>query len=243
MRQFQANKDWEANLSGVRFSSRVAVIKTCALCLFALLNIQACTPAVYQIDLKYMPPERSMKQARPNAKITVAVFNDIRQMDDRLLLGQIETVGGSVIPILPRHARVPEAVTDNIRDFLSRAGYQVTVEKPVWNLKEEAIHPDWGKLLIGGNVDSLEIRGENSVPVTTYRTKVRLTFVIADTAGKRILYRSSVETSSSLKDISLSGERIEQEINSTLTDALMKMFNDPATITKIDTALSERQTK
>ncbi len=223
--------------AGGPFSGRFVSIITATLCLVALFALQACTPAVYQINLKFIPPERAIQQPRPDAKITVATFNDIRRMDDRLLLGQIKS-SGDVVPILPMKERVPEAVTSSIRDVLSRAGYKLTDERPVWDLKETTINPHWGRLVIGGNIDTLEMTGEDAIPVKTYQTKVRLTFVLADCAAGKILYRSSVETSSSLKDITFSGERIEKEINTTLTDALMKMLNDPATTRKIDEALS-----
>jgi hypothetical protein len=221
------------------FSWRSVSVIT-ALCLLTLFALQACTPAVYQINLKFIPPEKAMRQPRPDARITVATFNDIRRMDDRLLLGKIKA-SGDVVPIIPMRERVPEAVTSSIRDVLSRAGYKLTDERPTWDLKESTINPRWGKLVIGGNIDTLEMTGEDAIPVKTYQTKVRLTFVLADCAARKILYRSSVETSSSLKDITFSGERIEKEINTTLTDALLKIFNDPATIRKIDEALSAKK--
>jgi hypothetical protein len=222
---------------------RSITLLACTLGLFTLFSINACAPVAYQINLKALPSGKVVRQSHPGAKITVAVFNDIRQTDDRLLFGKVSATGGNVIPILPRYGRVPEAVTNSIRDFLSRAGYQLSGEKPVWNLSEKTINPGWGRLLIGGNIDTLEIMGEDSIPVKTYRTKVRLTLVLADPAEKKILYRSSVETSSSLKDITFSGERIEQELNTTWTDALMKSLNDPAMMKRIDAALSGTQTK
>jgi len=227
-------------LVGNRRSEWSVSAATAVLCLLALLGLQSCTPAVYQINLKFIPPEQDIHQARPDARITVAVFNDVRQMDDRLLLGQIKS-SGNIVPILPMREHVPEAVTSGIRDFLSRAGYKLTDERPSWDLKEPTINPNWGRLVIGGNIDTLELTGEDAIPVKTYQTKVRLTFILADTAARKILYRSSVETSSALKDISLSGEQIEKELNTTLTDALMKMLNDPATLRKLDEALSGKK--
>jgi hypothetical protein len=226
--------------AGKPFFGRSVSAATAALCLLALLALQACTPAVYQINLKFIPPEKTFRQPRPDARITVATFNDVRRMDDRLLLGQIKS-SSDVVPILPMKERVPEAVTSSIRDVLTRAGYKLTDERPPWDLKESTINPHWGKLVIGGNIDTLEMTGEDAIPVKSYQTKVRLTFVLADSVARKILYRSSVETSSALKDITFSGERIEKEVNATFTDALMKMLNDPATINKIDEALSEKK--
>jgi hypothetical protein len=63
--------------------------------------------------------------------------------------------------------------------------------------------------------------------VKTYQAKIHLSFVFANVLDKRIFYRSSVESSSSLKDVSFSQELLQMQINAVLSDALERMFNDP----------------
>lgn len=70
----------------------------------------------------------------------------------------------------------------------------------------------------------------------TYRTKLKLTFVFADVLEKRIFYRSSIENSASLQDISFSEEILDKQISAVLSGALEKMFNDPAMRKRIEDA-------
>ncbi|MGO9139296.1 MAG: hypothetical protein ACLP9S_04965 [Syntrophales bacterium] len=163
----------------------------------------------------------------PDFSITVATFNDIRQVDDRLVLGRVTTLEGDRIPILPRYKKVAEAVTTSIKEYLFKSGYKVSNEIPGWDLKEDMISKNWGRIVIGGNIDELEIVCEKSFPVKTYQAKAKLSFVFANVPDKRIFYRASVENSNSLKDVSFSEELLEKEVNAVLSDALEKMFNDP----------------
>jgi len=94
--------------------------------------------------------------------------------------------------------------------------------------------------LIGGNIDELEIDCDDSFPLKTYRTKLKLTFVFADVLKKRIFYRSSIENSASLQDISFSEEILNKQISAVLSGALEKMFNDQAIKKKIDDALKTK---
>ena len=189
---------------------------------FILLFLQACTPALYHVNLKYEPSDKFLKleKAGPDFLITVAMFNDIRKVDDRQVLGRVTTVEGDLIPIFPRYNKVSEAVTTSIRDYLFKSGYKISNDIPVWDLKEETIGKDWGRILIGGNIDDLEIICEESFPVKTYQAKIKLSFVFANVPEKRIFYRSSVESTSSLKDVSFSEELLETQINTVLSDAL-----------------------
>lgn len=197
---------------------------------FILLFLQACTPALYHVTLKYEPTGKILKleKAGPDFLMTVAMFNDIRQVDDKVQVGRVTTIGGSVVPILPKYMKVPDAVTMNIREYLFKSGYKIPNDIPNWDLREETIDKGWGKILVGGNIDELEIVCEDSIPVKTYQAKVKLTFVFADVPEKRIFYRSSIESSASLKDVSFSEKILDKQISAVLSDVLEKMFNDPA---------------
>lgn len=194
-----------------------------------LVGVTACSPAVYHVNLKYEAAGQIQKTERPGSDIliTVATFNDIRKMDDRLLLGMVTTMEGDRIPILPRYNKATESVTTSIREYLFKSGYNVSKDMPVWDLREETISKSWGRILIGGNIDELEIVCMKSFPTKTYQAKIKLSFVFANVPDKKIFYRASVENSNSLKDVSFSEELLEQQINAVLSDALEKMFNDP----------------
>jgi hypothetical protein len=213
---------------------------------FIVLFLQACvTPELYHADLKYEPtgtfPE--MEKAGSNSLITVAMFNDIRKIDDKLQLGRVTTMGGTVIPVFPQYMKIPDSVTTSIREYLFKSGYRISNDVPIWDLREETINKGWGKILVGGNIDELEIVCDDSFPVKTYRTKLKLTFVFADVAKKRIFYRSSIENSASLQDISFSEEILNKQTSAVLSGALEKMFNDPAMRKRIEDALKMKNNR
>ena len=217
------------NLNENRTSYISGIISQASLLIFVLVGLAACSPAVYHVNLKYEAAGQIQKTERTGSDIpiTVATFNDIRKMDDRLLLGTVTTMEGDRIPILPRYNKAAESVTTGVREYLFKSGYNVSKGMPVWDLKEETISKDWGGILIGGNIGDLEIVCEKSFPTKTYQAKIKLSFVFANVLDKRIFYRASVENNNSLKDISFSVELLEQQINAALSDALEKMFNDP----------------
>ena len=217
------------NLEKKKASYVSGIIFQAILLICVLAGLTACSPAVYHVNLKYEPAGQVLKPEKsgPDFPVTVAMFNDIRKMDDRLLLGRVTTLNGDRIPILPRYNKATEAVTTSVREYLFKSGYKVSNEMPVWDLKEETISQDSGRILIGGNIDELEIVCEKSFPVKTYQAKIKLTFVFANIPDKRIFYRSTVENSNSLKDVSFSEELLAKQINAVLSDALGQMFNDP----------------
>ena len=205
---------------------------------FILLFLQACAPSLYHVNLKYEPTGKFLKleKSGPDFLVTVAMFKDIRRVDDKLQLGRVTTVEGSVIPILPKNMKVADTVTMNIREYLFESGYRVSNDIPIWDLREETINKGWGKILVGGNIDELEIVCDDSFPMKTYRTKAKLHFVFADVPEKRIFYRSSVESSASLEDVSFSEKVLDKQMIAVFSDALEKMFNDPATKKGIEDA-------
>ena len=214
-----------------------------ALAAFIILFLQACvTPEPYHANLKYEPtgtfPE--IEKSGSNSLITVAMFNDIRKIDDKQQLGRVTTMGGTVVPIFPEYMKIPDAVTTSIREYLFKSGYRISNDVPIWDLREETINKGWGKILVGGNIDELEIVCDDSFPVKIYRTKLKLTFVFADVAQKRIFYRSSIENSASLEGASFYEEILNKQISAVLSGALEKMFNDQAIKKKIDDALKTK---
>lgn len=197
--------------------------------IFMLIGLYGCTPAVYHANLAYQPTgtvTQTPKSGTDNL-VTVALANDIRKVDDTLQLGRVITLGGKVVPILPKYRKAAEAVTMNIRSYLSDSGYKVSNDIPNWDLDEKTILTSWGKILVGCNIDELEITGKESFPMTTYRTKVKLTFVFANVPEKKIFYRSSVESSSTLDDVFFSEKILGQQISTAVSNSLTTMFNDP----------------
>lgn len=130
--------------------------------------------------------------------------------------------------------KVPNAVTMNVTEYFFKSGYRLSNNVPIWDLREETINKDWGKILVGGTIDELEIVCDDSFPVKTYRANVKLTVVFANVPAKTISDQIRVKSSSSLKDISFSEEMLEQQINAVLSDALERIFTDPEMKKRID---------
>jgi hypothetical protein len=64
--------------------------------------------------------------------------------------------------------------------------------------------------------------------------------VIADIPTGKILYRSSVESNSSLEYVSFSEARLEEQINIAMGDAIEKVFEDKNLAQKIKESLVEQ---
>ena len=205
---------------------------------FILSFLQACAPALYHVNLKYEPTGTSQKLEKAGTEplITITMFNDIRQTDNKSQLGSVTTMVGSVAPILSRDMKITNAVTMNIRKYLYLSGYRVSSDVPVWDLKKETINKGWGEILIGGNIDALEIVCDDSFSGKTCQTNVILTFVFADVQKKKIFNFSTIETGASLDVTSFSEEILDKQINAALSDAVEKMLNDSEIKKKIDDA-------
>jgi len=105
-----------------------------------LLGLQACAPALYHVTLKYEPSEKFLKseETKPDFLLTVAMFRDIRQTNDKLQLGTVTSMNGGRIPILPKNVKVPDAVTMNVREYFLKSGYRLSNNVPIWDLREDS---------------------------------------------------------------------------------------------------------
>jgi hypothetical protein len=95
------------------------------------------------------------------------------------------------------------------------------------------------KLLIGGSIEELELICRKGFPTDSYKALIKLNLVLADPAKGKILYRSSVESNTSLEHVSFSEARLEEQINIALADAIEKIFEDRKIAQKLKEALAE----
>ncbi|MHB9098371.1 MAG: hypothetical protein ACYC5X_11200 [Syntrophales bacterium] len=206
-----------------------------------LLLASGCAPALYNIDMRYEPTKVIPPAVTDGRKyvLTVATFLDQRKMEDTLLIGRVTKSDGTTIPILPKYVKPPEAVTAALRELLFKSGYVVSPDKPAWDLKEGTISPEWGTILIGGTIDALDVTCLDSLSMKRYSAKARVTLIFADVQKKRIFYRITSESSSSLDHIVFSEEKLESQINGVLSDALEKAIEGPETSSRIREALKQ----
>ncbi len=212
-----------------------------AACLLLLLLASGCTPLLYNVDMRYQPTKVIPPAVTDGRKygLTVATFIDQRKMEDTLLIGRVTKSDGATIPILPKYVKPPEAVTAALRELLFKSGYAVSPDKPAWDLKEGTISPEWGTILIGGTIDDLDVTCLDNLTMKRYSAKARVTLIFADVQKKRIFYRITSESSSSLDHIVFSEEKLESQINGVLSDALEKALEGPETGSRIREVLKK----
>lgn len=212
---------------------RIAVF----LCLLGILS--GCAPKIYNVNMRYEPTKVIPPAVTDGRKysLTVASFTDQRKMEDTLLIGRVIKSNRTPIPILPRYVKPTDAVTAALREVFFKSGYAVAPGRPAWDLNEATIRPEWGTILVGGTIDTLDVTCVETRTMKRYTATVRLTLIFADVQKKKIFYRLVSESSSSLDHVFLSEARLESEINGVLSDAIEKALEGPETGRQIREAL------
>jgi hypothetical protein len=168
--------------------------------------------------------------------MTVAAFNDARPGGKDLLIGRVTTSMGGLTHVIPKNMKPSTAVSTIVKDFLVKSGYQVSVTMPAWNLKEGNVRKEWGKFLIGGNIDELEVVCQNDIPIKTYDSRARVTIVVADVQTGKIIHQVSAASVNSLEHVYFSEGMLEQQISSAITEAVIKAFEGDTFKEKIQNA-------
>lgn len=203
----------------------------------------ACAPDLYSIDMKYKPSAAVSSRTQGETgkvHVTVATFEDARKNPDKMIIGRVIKTDGGKIPVLPKFVKPDDAVTAGIREYLKKAGYAVSGEKPSWDLKADSLRKEWGNIVIGGSIEDLDVSCEDLMPQKKYRAKARLTVYFADTNKKWIFYKTTTESSSSLDHVLFSEQRLEEQINGVLSNAVEKVFEAGEAERKITAVLREK---
>lgn len=198
--------------------------------LFLLFFITGCAPTIYSVDLKYMASDTALPTASSGQKfiMTVAAFNDARPGGEDLLIGRVTTALGGSTSVIPKYMNPSASVSTIVKNVLVKSGYQVSVAMPAWTLRESAIQKDWGKFVVGGSIDELEVVCQNDIPIKTYDSRVKVTIVIADVQTGKIIHQVSAAGRNSLEHVYFSEEMLGQQISSAITEAVVKAFEGEA---------------
>jgi len=186
--------------------------------------------SLYGIDMRYVPVKPITVQERPcgDHRVAVAVLRDARAGGDPLRIGTVIEPGGSRVPVLPERITAGEAVSSGIRSYLVRSGCTVAEGAPAWDLREDTIRPEWGDILLGGTIDALEVtcdRSDRFNPLNRYKARAKLTIVMADGKTRKIVHRTTVESTSSLEDLGFSRETLAAQLNGVLSDAIERIVD------------------
>ena len=224
------------NLSGI------AVLGLLVYC----LGITGCASGLHNsVNMNYDAEKASIPAYLKNDDkgssnvINIAEFVDTRK-DDPMIIGRVVEKNGMKTLVLPKYAKPTQAVASGIKRYLSKAGYKTSGIAGQWDLKEETIPKVDSKLIIGGNIEELELTCRKGFPTDSYKASMKLNIVIADAAKRKILYRSSVESNSTLEHVSFSEARLEEQINIAMADAIEKVFEDRKLAQKLKEAMTEQ---
>ena len=209
------------------------------------LGISGCSTSLYSVNLNYdagkanIPAYLKADDKGRNAAIAIAEFVDTRKGDDQMVIGRVVEKDGMKTLVLPKYTKPTQAVASGIKRYLTKAGYKILSSAGQWDLKEETIPKDDSKLIIGGSIDELELTCRKGFPTDSYKARMKLSLVLADAAKGKILYRSSVESNSTLEHVSFSEARLEEQINIAMGDAIERVFEDRNLAQKLKEAMTE----
>jgi hypothetical protein len=212
--------------------------------LFFIFSILGCAGTnLYSInmyyDAKQAPVPAYFKADTSGAIISVAEFTDTRQMDDTLIIGRVVEKDGANTLVMPKNIKATKAISNGIKEYLKKARYKVADKIEQWDLKEETIPKGDFKVLIGGNIDELEISCRRGFPSNTYTTKIKLNIVFADMVKEKIFYQSKVETSYTKEHVLFSEEDLGEQAGIALGDAIENLFEDKTVAQKLKEAIAQ----
>ena len=209
------------------------------------LCINGCANSIYSVNMNYdavganIPAYLKNDAKGSNAVITIAGFVDTRKVDDPMVIGRVVEKDGMKTLVLPKYTKPTKAVTIGIKRYLSKAGYEIAGAAVQWDLREETMPKVNSNLIIGGSMSELELTCRKGFPTDLYKAVIKLNLVLADPAKGKILYRSSVESNTSLEHVSFSEARLEEQINIAMGDAIEKIFEDRNMAQKLKEAMTE----
>jgi hypothetical protein len=209
------------------------------------LSITGCATRLYSVNMNYdaekanIPAYLKADNKGGNAAITITEFVDIRKGEDQMVIGRVVEKDGMKTLVMPKHAKPTQAVAFGIKRYLVKAGYKILSSAGQWDLKEQTIPKVDSKLIIGGSIDELEITCRKGFPTDSYKAGMKLNLILADAVKGKILYRSSVESNSSLEHVSFSEARLAEQLNIVMGDAIEKVFEDRKFAQKLKEAMTE----
>jgi len=216
------------------------------LLLIMVFGLSGCaTTGIYSISMDYdaenavIPFYLKPDQKALQSIIGVAEFVDTRKIDDPLVIGRVINKSGMKVLVLPKYTKPTYAVADGMRQYLRKAGYNLSGVVDQWDSEEKTMPKiSHIRVLIGGVIEEMEINCRRDFPTNTYTTKLKLTVHVADMLEKKILYRATVEATTSLEHVAFSEDRMGYQASVALGDAIEKMFAKIELADKINEALS-----
>ena len=211
-------------------------------CAFSILSCVA--NSLYSVNLRYdaanavIPQYLIADQKIQGKTVSVSEFTDTRKMEDRLVIGRVVEKNGMKILVLPQYTKPTQALAQGVKEYFKKAGYKVTAKLEKWDLNEENLPKINSRILVGGNIEEMEITCRRGFPTNSYKTTIKLKIIIADLAKNKIIHKSSVESIISQEHVSFSEERLGEQASTALGDSIEKVFEEKAVALKIKEILA-----
>lgn len=225
--------------------NRWSFIYICGL-LFSIFIFSGCAgPGLYSINMYYDAQQAAIPtNLKNNLKtdepvISVAEFTDSRKIDDTLVIGRVIETDGMQTLVFPKTLKATKTISNGIKQYLRKAGYKVAERIEQWNLNEENIPQGNAKVLIGGNIEELDINCRKSSLTNSYTSNIKLNIVFADISKGKILYKSNVESSYSREHVLFSENILGEQADIILADAIEKLFEDKVVMQKLKEAIGQ----
>jgi len=187
------------------------------------------------VNLNYEPTKQAI---RPDINLnrvifTITEFNDLRDMENKNIVGRVVDTKEKEIPIVSLDKRPSYAFASAIKDAFFRAGLTVAGDIPKWDNKEESIKKDWGRIVIGGNINEINLVVKEGIATKTYEAKANVRLMISDTKSSRIFYIPTYESSNTVTDITFSEEKAQRNLNAVISTIIDRMMADKELWNKI----------
>lgn len=212
------------------YKRRYNLLFTIALLLFAFcaaVSLSACAQvSPYTIDINYQPADTTPALSKDVWKLvlTVAKFNDLRQLKDKMEIGKVIKSDGTEIPIFPKFRIPSDAVTHAVKEYLTKAGNRISTDSPAWDLNKDTINQDWGNIIIGGNIHEFEIICDKKFPIKKYTARVKFVAGFANVRKPEKIVKITVESTPTLEHVSFSEKKIEEVMNEAMSTAIRRVF-------------------
>ena len=214
--------------------------------LLLIFIVSGCAgPNLYSVNMYYnayeadIPANLKNNVKNTDFSILVAEFTDIRKIDDELVIGRVIESNGANVLVFPKNIKATKAVSNGIKQYLKEASYKVVEKMGQWNLKEENIPQGDSKILIGGNIEELEIYCRKDWLTNAYTSNIKLNVVFADMTKGKILYNTTVESAYSMEHVLFSENILGEQADIVLADAIEKLFEDKNVAQKIKEAMAQ----
>lgn len=193
--------------------------KLVCLLLLAALPLACAGVSTYYLDLAYKPQPGAL--AAKKGSVTVALFRDKRLIAGTRVVGLKENKTPLALKDDP-----PAVVADAIRSYFESRGYSVTRVNEAWDGAIESLKPEWGDLVVGGDIENLDINVTSTLATTEYACAVKLHVRMADPQTKTILHQERVESTSSFVSVFFSRDKAQELLNVALASSLEKTLGE-----------------